>query len=511
MSFKWNPDMRLRILSSPCLPPAFFFVLAACSALGYLGLSYLGGFLGFPLDDAWIHQTYACNLAQLHQFAFVPGQASAGSTSLLWTLLVAVGYLFNFNYLAWTYVLGASLLGLNAWLTYRLVLTLWPERPLAAWVAGGCVALEWHLAWAAVSGMETLLFSALILAIFVIPPERAGWLGVCVGLSVLARPDGLIVLPLAMARMFFPHLPKASRLAFCTLSFVVGFALLFLPYLAFNYGLAGAVWPNTFYAKQAEYAPLRQMPVWTRIGSVLLQPLFVGAQALLLPGIAVAAWEWARQRRWSAWLPLGWAAAFLAAYILRLPAYYQHGRYFMPVIPILVAIGVGGTARWLRLRPPAENGRGSVSFPRLISRAWAMAFALVGLAFWGLGAKSFQADVQLIESEMVQTAKWINQNTPSSALIAAHDIGALGYFGQRRILDMAGLISPEVIPLMGHDVLLKEWIIASRADYLVIAPGWDFPGVVSSLEVSEVYSTNAPYSPAAGGENMVVYRLRGAP
>ena len=76
---------------------------------------------------------------------------------------------------------------------------------------------------------------------------------------------------------------------------------------------------------------------------------------------------------------------------------------------------------------------------------------------------------------------------------------------------MAGLISPDVIPLMGNEARLREWIITSKADYLVIAPGWDYPVLVNSLPVSKVYATNAPYSPAAGGTNMVVYRLEDTP
>jgi hypothetical protein len=64
---------------------------------------------------------------------------------------------------------------------------------------------------------------------------------------------------------------------------------------------------------------------------------------------------------------------------------------------------------------------------------------------------------------------------------------------------------------MGDDARLKDWLLKSRAGYLVIAPGWGYLELVRSLTVTQVYSTNAPYSPAAGGENMVVYRLESSP
>ena len=37
--------------------------------------------IGFPLDDAWIHLTYARNLAEHGEWAFRLGERSAGSTS----------------------------------------------------------------------------------------------------------------------------------------------------------------------------------------------------------------------------------------------------------------------------------------------------------------------------------------------------------------------------------------------------------------------------------------------
>src|SRR5688572_23083681 len=74
---------------------------AAPAALGLLaaGVSvYLAfalaqaGALAFPLDDAWIHQTYARTFAQNGEWAYRPGQPSSGSTAPLWTLLLALGY-----------------------------------------------------------------------------------------------------------------------------------------------------------------------------------------------------------------------------------------------------------------------------------------------------------------------------------------------------------------------------------------------------------------------------------
>ncbi|HUS83758.1 MAG TPA: hypothetical protein VMX56_01330, partial [Anaerolineales bacterium] len=62
--------------------------------------------LGFPLDDAWIHQTYARNLGEMGEWSFIPGQSSAGSTAPLWSALIAIGYLLKIPYRWWTYGIG---------------------------------------------------------------------------------------------------------------------------------------------------------------------------------------------------------------------------------------------------------------------------------------------------------------------------------------------------------------------------------------------------------------------
>jgi hypothetical protein len=489
------------------------WLLAAVSTTIYLGASLSGGSLGFPLDDAWIHQTYARSLGTRGEFAFLPGRPSAGSTSPLWSGLIALGYLLRLEPRAWTYALGAACLGLNAWLAYCLVLELWPQdgpdrrtaRRTAAVFAGAAVALEWHLAWASASGMETLLFSALALAVFGLPVERSAWLGAVAGASVFVRPDGLTLLPFALARAVLAGPRRWRRMAGC----LMGFAAVFVPYLAFNYALGGSIWPNTFYAKQAEYAVARVFPLPARLFWIC-DPLtrqcqpgvgvlpFLGAQVLLLPGIAAAVWEAVRLRRWERLVPPAWAAAFVGAYVLRLPVTYQYGRYVMPVIPVLVALGVGAMSGLLRLRA-------GVFWPRVLSRAWAAAFGALALAFWGLGATLYRRDVRIIETEMVAAARWIDANTEPGAIVAAHDVGALGYFGGREILDLAGLISADVIPFIRDEARLRDWLTESGADYLMTFPGW-YPDLALALAGRELFRTGAPFSPAAGGENMVVYR-----
>ncbi len=63
----------------------------------YLLFSGTMGVTGYPLDDAWIHQTFARNLIEHGEWAVNPGEITAGSTSPLWTVLIAIGYLLKYS------------------------------------------------------------------------------------------------------------------------------------------------------------------------------------------------------------------------------------------------------------------------------------------------------------------------------------------------------------------------------------------------------------------------------
>ncbi len=140
-------------------------LLAALGVAGYVLAASLLHVAGFPLDDGWIHQTYARNLAQRGEWAFVPGETSVASTSPLWTVLLAVGYGLHIPRLAWTFGLGALALAGAGWTARRLGTVIFPDLKHAGTWTGLGVVTAWHLIWAAASGMETMLFGALSLVV----------------------------------------------------------------------------------------------------------------------------------------------------------------------------------------------------------------------------------------------------------------------------------------------------------------------------------------------------------
>jgi len=197
------------------------------------------------------------------------------------------------------------------------------------------------------------------------------------------------------------------------------------------------------------------------------------------------------------WLPPLWGIVTVAVYALRLPVAYQHGRYLMPVIPPLLVYGLGWTLEltgWRRL-------------PRLLGPVLTLSLALSGLLFWLHGAQAYRNDVAIIEGEMVAVARWLNENTAPDDLIAVHDIGAVGYLAHRPLLDLAGLINPEVVPFIRDEARLREWLREQGADYLVTFPSW-YPELTSGPWAERVYTTAARVTVLQGGENMAVYRLR---
>ena len=481
----WHVDSWV-ILAVAALAAVFFYLLVSVLTFG----------VGFPLDDAWIHLTYARNLAEHGEWAFRLGEQSAGSTSPLWTALLSIGFLIGLGPYVWTYLAGWVVLTLLAVcaekLARKLVASYTSRIP---WV-GLFFVFAWHLTWSAVSGMETLLHGLIILAVLgalMSGSRRYLTLGVLTGLSVWVRPDGLTLLgPI----IFVALLSEKTwyRRGEAIWKTLIGFGSLVLPYIFFNLALSGNAMPNTFYAKRAEYGLFwLSKPLPERI-SDYLSPILASPFLVLIPGAVFFLVKRIRRQDWGGLASLLWVLGYIAIYFFSLPA-YQHGRYIIPVLPVMYLWGTIGLLEILSLR----------GLDKRLAFLWQVLTVVLSVAFVFLGARQNANDALWVESEMIAAAKWVDQNIPPDARLAVHDIGALGFYVQNPVVDMAGLITPEVVPFIRDETRLAQYLDANSVDYLITFPSF-YPQLTSQKE--RVFRSGLTMQVGGLGENIGVYRWK---
>jgi hypothetical protein len=92
--------------------------------------------------------------------------------------------------------------------------------------------------------------------------------------------------------------------------------------------------------------------------------------------------------------------------------------------------------------------------------------------------------------------------------VAVNDIGAIGYFSGATILDLEGLISPEITPpMIFNDSLAFEYMLAhDRVDYLAIFPVW-FNYIPDRTDIFKpIKRFGVDWKSIIGGDTTIVYK-----
>jgi len=476
---------------------------------------------GFPLDDTWIHLQFARNLSQGQGFSFNPGEWVSASTAPLWTLVLALFHLLPWGVVWSAKAAGVLLLWVNGLLTARLGRGLGLEPGWA--LAGGLVvALTPRLVWGSLSGMEVCLYAAL--ATFGICrhletlDRSACWWGTAsLALAALARPECLLLFPLAMADRF-----RFSRQV--PWKHLLLFAALLAPFVLFNLFTLGRPLPNTFYAKVGGYGITGALAAfdWARVAkAVLYYPLlqaqelvaFSAENNLVLTCLAPLGIVGLLKGKRASWLiplillgfPLlrGMLAPFKGAL-------FQHGRYAAHLVPLLTLAGLMGLrAAWRLL----AEGKDFLYLRRLRRwgrpAAWGLIFLHL-LVFLPKYAQTYGWNVTNIEDMHIEMGKWLAAHTPAEAVVAGHDVGALAYFGQRRLLDTTGLVTPKALGFLRAGVPADEGVLRfleqERPDYLVILPNW-YPQLAERRDYFQpIHEITIQHNTVCAGDRLVVYR-----
>jgi hypothetical protein len=494
-------------------------VLIVLVALGCVFLYTSTVNFGFPLDDSWIHQTFGRNLAQYGEWSFLVGQPVAASTSPLYTILLSIGYRLNVNFLLWTHGMGAIALALIGLLGARMVLLIKPESKYLPLLMGLTLVMSWHIVWAASAGMETAIFCFFTLWLVYLawrePQANPGdknsalrglVLGISVALTTLARPEGIVLGALVGLTLLILRPHGWRSLLILGVVAVVSFALLIAPNIIQNLQLTGGIFPNTATAKWQDLAGMQDVSIVQR-WLLMFESILPGAQIVFIPFIAFYLWQLRQSRQWWLVLPIVWAVVLIFLYAWRLPAPVQHGRYVLPALPSLIFCGLFGFAMWVNTR--RWRLRGGIAWNRLAVRVLQIVSAMLLFAFlFVLGLRAQIQDVTFIQEEIVETAWWVRDNLPNDELLALNDIGAIGYFtGRTDLVDVAGLITPDIIPLIGKPEEIFAYMQERDAKY--------FMGFVYQIpndnpddpRLCKIFESDGTMAPSLGERNMAVYRI----
>jgi len=395
--------------------------------------------VSFPFDDPWIHLTYARTLLETGRWSYTPGApVTTGSSSPLWVLLEAALMPVIPNEKLLAILLGCLahavfVLVLGRWFLRRTGSPAWSALALLLLVANSQVTLL------ALSGMETSLFLlAESLAFWRWSEDDALGAALAVGLATWVRPEGLLLgAVLAIDAVLQRRVPRRATAAAVSLLALLG------GYLAFNRSLGGHWLPGTVSAKAA-LAGQRSLVKFVRND---LMWVFGHAELLLAPLAVVAVWRGfaagvVREARVTA--EAGFSLALVLAIALGVHHAHVFGRYLVPALPAWILCGVQG----LRL---LERGDGLRRPPRrwlvVALAAAAVAWQISGFA---QHAGEYAHYVRYYHDRHERAGRWLAEHTPPTAVIATHDVGAIAYYSRRRIVDLMGLVTPEVVPHLGR-------------------------------------------------------------
>jgi hypothetical protein len=441
----------------------FWWVIAA---LPYIcGLVTLGvalrGNMGFPLDDSWIHQVIARNLVEFHSFGFTPGVNSSGSSSTLWTLLLALNYAVvpHVSPVVFSLALNAPMLigcGVLLWLMASRDSLPMPEKIALAMLPG----LSGNLIWLGFAGMEHIMFMFLSLIAILLwfrEDKRARVAietGLVLGLLTITRPEGL-----GLCVLLFVLYRVCGRSSRDVLYAAVIVATFFLPSLAMNLKTSGSLLPMTARGRLYMYwgtatlhvgrSSFRSLMLDTYKDVIARYFLHVGpgkiaiaAVVLAIVGLVVVI---RRVRTRTAVLCL-WAVLDYTAYCVTLPEPGHGGRYqpyVLLLFPGLMAIGAIGL--WRGLIALAAR---RVSWATCAEYGLVVAAAVVtamSLSPW----KSVMHDgTAHINATHRQMAAWLNEHYAPDTKIGAFDIGAIGYFANVQLVDLGGLVDRNYLPYL---------------------------------------------------------------
>ncbi len=442
------------VLVGKSLLIALAIVVLCISALPYGGK--------YMTDDLFISLQFARNLRSDGEFSFNSGEPVYGFTTPLWIAILALGGRSENG------ALLAKVLSLFFAVGSVLVFSLLARRLIPRWRFASLATVvwcydPWFSRWS-ISGMEiSLTIFLVLLSIFFYLKERESGsvklTPILLGAASLTRPECVLLFVAVLLDFFMlnPRTPKS------TVRMVVLYLLILLPWLGYAYSSFGSIVPTTLRLKHEFPAPPRVMFSSTFLGLKIVGATYLIEICFILYYIVTAKSKLVILRNhFASW---GWVIALPLFYTLG--GTVQLSRYLLPVLPLLVIYGFRGLCRFF-----SDPKVGRLVARNLVFAAILLIFCLNSWIGWMVNYPEVLRFATTMDDSLVAIGKWLAQNTPPNSMVAIQDVGAVGYFSQRKIIDVIGLVTPPLIERWksnGSHRILSEVLYedVGRPDYVI--------------------------------------------
>ncbi len=404
-------------------------------------------------DDPYIFFRFARNIANGDGWTFNPGQPAVNATSSVTnTFVLAIGEWLGVSAprastIVWLVCLplGAAVIG--------FLLT---EAGYA--LAGILTTLTLVIlpSFTIQRGMESALLVLAIAAVLLFARFRRPYaLGLAIGLLVLTRPDAVvIVIGLALIDLRTPR-PEASPLVQHPWKVLSTALAVIAPWIVYAQVELGRIIPTTFAAKRAQF----ESGQWPSFAKVFFsQPFqfetpFVSGLLLVFAAVGIAA-IFSRSSVTRIGGPLVIAAVLqLLTFSLLQPVPMYPWYSVMICLATVVAAAIGIE---LAIRAVAANLNG-------IALGGVLAAFVVTYGFARL-----DTEPSPVRESMKDAGGWIAQNTSPDATVASQEIGIIGWFSNRTVVDYLGLLDPKRNAEIRRGDFVS-WLHATQPDYWAVS------------------------------------------
>jgi hypothetical protein len=450
--------------------------------LGYVfvvtGILYALG-SDWAYDDPFITYRYAQNIARGTGFVYNPGEQVLSTTTPLFALLLAGLSLLWGDIPRLSNLIGAFSLACGAVFIWRLA---------QAWQTG-------RVGW-----LSLLLYPAFPLLLITLGSEIPLYLAFCLGafafyagqnyritaifaaLATLTRPEGMLVAAVLGCHYLLIIKRPIPWMA------VTLFLAPTLLWSLFAWSYFGSPIPATLAAKHGQGA----MPISQGFPAGMLAVVVEYAQSgyvllvllnflIVLLGWGVAFWN---RRQWI--LFLAWPALYFCVFtLLGVTSHFWYYASFVPGFVVSTGLGID-LIQWkwrefiARLSADRRRRNRMLAAPMLLASPMLLA-ALPGLLVAPILFKQLTTAQRLLSQPDPRlgiyraVGQWLAKSTPGDATVGALEVGIIGYYAARPMIDFAGLLQPATGRQLASSKSFDEvaqWAIEHyRPAYIVLPSG----------------------------------------